>query len=513
MKQYHIYASILLIIGIVGCTPKVAAPVSETTTQPVVEESPTNPNCIQLDDLSGSKKEEVETAFVLYRDFLPKDSNKEAEILSRKPTDKSAIATWELEYNSYLQSVDANYTQAYEMWKVAYESAPAANGSIQYHFDDGIKIYKYQYSKADTPTEKAEIVAKVRALYAKRKECFGDEAYLNSREGFDLYYYFPGEVSDKEIYTLFKDNLEIKKDQADYFIINPMAKILSDMAIAGDLSPSEAGKYAKIMHSAIKKATTNCVKDCESWKVVESYAPARLENLEGIKGLYDCSYYTEKYYANFKTAPTDCETINEAYRRLKWGGCDDANPMLQEIAAAKATHCKKQIVAASEPGPLRQAYNLYESGDYLGAVKGFEDFANSTTDVDKKAKYLMLVAKIYYRDIKKYSKARAFAEQAASVKSNWGDPYMLIGKLYASSGPLCGPGTGFDSQVVTWPAIDMWNKAKQVDPLQADAANKLIRTYTQYMPSKEDIFSRTIKEGSTYKVGCWINRNTVVRTP
>ena len=90
---------------------------------------------------------------------------------------------------------------------------------------------------------------------------------------------------------------------------------------------------------------------------------------------------------------------------------------------------------------------------------------------------------------------------------------MLIGKLYASSGPLCGPGTGFDSQVVTWPAIDMFKKAKQVDPSVATEANKLIDTYTQYMPSKEDIFSRTMKEGSTYKVGCWINRNTTVRTP
>lgn len=477
MKLLHLLFAVLGLLTI-SCTPKTVTPIQEEVVEEVaVPTEDINPNCLQLDQLSGLQRDEAETAFVLYRDFLKAE----------------------------------DYTQAYSYWKTAYEAAPASNGSIQYHYDDGVKIYRHQYGEATDDVSKDAIVAKVRALYDKRRECFGDEAYLKGREGFDLYYYFPNEVSDLEIYGLFKDVLDGKGKDADYFIMNPMAKILSDKAIAGDLTPSEAGKYAKLMLSAIKNGVDNCTKDCESWKVVNSYAPARLENLEGIKGLYDCAYYTDKYYPQFQADPTSCEMINLAYGRMKWGGCDDSNPILKEIAAAKATHCKPQVVATA-PGPLRQAFDLYESGQYTEAVKAFEEFANSTTDVDKKAKYLLLVAKIYYRDIKKYTKAREFAEKAAAAKSNWGEPYMLIGKLYASSGPLCGPGTGFDSQVVTWPAIDMFTKAKQVDPSVSAEATKLINTYKQYMPTKEDIFSRTIKAGSTYKVGCWINRNTVVRT-
>ena len=75
------------------------------------------------------------------------------------------------------------------------------------------------------------------------------------------------------------------------------------------------------------------------------------------------------------------------------------------------------------------------------------------------------------------------------------------------------PGTGFDSQVVTWPAIDMWQRAKSIDGSVAGKANQLIGRYTQYMPSKSDIFQRGIAEGSTYKVGCWIQETTRVRTP
>ncbi|MEL7163779.1 MAG: hypothetical protein AAFN92_23675, partial [Bacteroidota bacterium] len=112
-----------------------------------------------------------------------------------------------------------------------------------------------------------------------------------------------------------------------------------------------------------------------------------------------------------------------------------------------------------------------------------------------------------------FGQARKFARRAAEANPASGEPYMLIGPLYASSGPLCGPGTGFDSQIVTWPAIDKWQQAKRIQPDLAKEANKLIGRYTQYMPSKSDIFQRGIKEGDTFKVGCWIQENTRVRTP
>ena len=131
--------------------------------------------------------------------------------------------------------------------------------------------------------------------------------------------------------------------------------------------------------------------------------------------------------------------------------------------------------------------------------------------MDKKGRYNLRIAKIYYTHKKKYSKARQYALKAASQKSGWGAPYMLIGTMYASSGPLCGPGTGFDSQRVTWVAIDKWNKAKSIDPSVKADANKLINRYRKYMPTRADIFQRGISEGSTYKVPCWIQENTKVR--
>jgi len=131
--------------------------------------------------------------------------------------------------------------------------------------------------------------------------------------------------------------------------------------------------------------------------------------------------------------------------------------------------------------------------------------------MDKKFKYTMMVAKIYYGDIKNFSSSRKYARAASKLKPSSGEPALLIGKLYASSGPLCGPGTGWDSQIVTWPALDKFKEAKK-DPVVSAEAQEFIKTYQKYMPSKEDIFLRGIKTGTSFKVGCWIQEKTTVRT-
>ena len=165
-----------------------------------------------------------------------------------------------------------------------------------------------------------------------------------------------------------------------------------------------------------------------------------------------------------------------------------------------------------ENSTLVAGYECLQNADYNCAVETFEQAVSETEDPEKKAKYLLLIAKIYNAHLKNFPQARAYALKAAEVKPNWGEPYILIGRLYASSGPLCGPGRGWDSQIVVWPAIDMWNKAKSVDPEAAAEANKWINRYAQYMPTREDVFIRNLQAGQNFSVGCWIQRTTKIRT-
>jgi hypothetical protein len=57
----------------------------------------------------------------------------------------------------------------------------------------------------------------------------------------------------------------------------------------------------------------------------------------------------------------------------------------------------------------------------------------------------------------------------------------------------------------------MFYKAKSVDPSVSSRATDYISEYSEYFPTKEDLFFRSIAEGDKYTVGGWINRTTTAR--
>lgn len=476
MKEIKILVLGTVLMALASCGSKTAEVIKETPVKetPVVLEEELLTPCTTLAQLSTVDRDEAETAFVLYRDFVK----------------------------------SGDMAQALPLWKKAYNFAPGANGRIQYHFDDGVKIYTDLFKKATNKVQKQAYVDTVMMIYDKRAECFGEEATIKGRKAFDYYYNFYEYSDADQTFNLFKEAVSAKGKNADYFVINPFSKLLYDRVVEQKISNEEGAKLALTIYSAISNGLATCGNKCESWNIIADYAPNRLETLEGIDDFYDCDYYSDKYYSQFQESPTDCEVIELAYRRMLRGKCDINDPRLVEVKAAKDKNC---FTPPPPPGLLRQAFDTYSTGDYKGAILLFEKFIATTTDIEKKAKYTLLIAKIYYGDIKNFTSSRKYARAAAKIKGNWGEPYILIGKLYASSGPLCGPGRGWDSQIVTWPAIDKFQYAKKIDSSVAGEANKWINTYSQYMPSREDIFQRSIKEGSSFNVGCWINENTTVR--
>ena len=475
MKFSYLY-SIIFLGFMMSCSPKTTEEVVAIPDE-VIPKKPTVDNpCTTLDDLVGYKREEAETAFAIYRDFIKRD----------------------------------DYEGAFPLWEKAYYGAPGGNGKVKYHFDDGIVFYKNFYENTTDTLLKKSYVDSIRTIYDKREECFGEGDYVAGRKAFDFFYTFSDYVEEDEIFDLFKRNIDAKGDKADYFVINPFTKMLHDRIVLQKIPIEEAKKYATQIFRTVEYGLANCKsRQCEAWEIINEYAPVRLETLEGLDGFYDCDYYSKKYFPLFELNPKSCDTIELVYSRLLRGKCTPEYAGLIEVKTAKETEC---YTPPPPPGPLKQAFNAYNEGDYRNAVVLFEEFVKKTDDVEKKAKYLLLIAKIYYRDLKDYPSSRKYAIRAAGFKRGWGEPYMLIGKLYASSGPLCGPGRGWDSQVVTWAAIDKFEFAKSIDPSVATEANKFIRDYRQYMPKKEDIFFRNIEKGSSFTVPCWIQERTKVRT-
>lgn len=464
MKNLKTLFSLSLMALLFACTPKTP----EATTDPTPK--PTGPKPCATFEQAPYPDASLEE-FVLYRDFLLED----------------------------------DWDTAFDYWKKVYRDAPNADGKRATVYSDGVRFYKH-FMKKD-PDKKDEYIKEILKIYNKMDECFPDGGSSKGMRGFFYFFEEPDLISKEEQYELFKESIELDGGTPRYFIINPMTALLVDLALEKKVPEAEAKKYGNLILETVKKGLAECEgDDCENWNIINEYAPARLEALEALEGFYDCEYYKNKYYPEFEANPADCEVINTVYSRLRWGGCAKDSPELQAINAAYEKNCKQVVTT----GPSK-CTELLRDAKYRQAIKCMEDLIPNLSKQSDKALYKLLIAKIYFAHLKDFRSARKYAQEAANLRSGWGEPYILIGTLYASSGPRCGPGRGWDSQVVTWPAIDMWNKAKSVDSSVSGEANRLINTYTQYMPSRGDIFQRGLQEGGTYTVGCWIQRSTKIR--
>ena len=115
-----------------------------------------------------------------------------------------------------------------------------------------------------------------------------------------------------------------------------------------------------------------------------------------------------------------------------------------------------------------------------------------------------------HKVIENPSEAVRYASEAAKLKPNWGDPFILMGSAFVAGNSSLGE--EFERRTAYWVAVDMFQKARQVDPTVSEKATGLINEYQAYFPTKEDLFFRSIEEGQSYRVGGWINRSTTARS-
>jgi hypothetical protein len=484
-------SGLTLFLFVLACTPKTTEPVKETKDEASEVVTPANTEkelspCKNWLELPKEEQDKVKVLHSLYRDVM------------KNVRGASDLAKFD----------KADVDRAFENWKTVYEVAPAADGERNTHYGDGIKFYEFKASQEKDSLVRAGYIQRLLLIYDEVMRCYGREGFTIGRKAFDLYYKYPDFATDIEKFNMFKRSFDLKEEEAPAFIFNPFTSLLANLVVDEKITIAEASPYATMMLDILEENKEKLPASewtGQGWDVVESYAPARLKTLEGVKGFYDCEYYKEQYYSAYENAQNDCDSIILVLSRMKWADCAGNDPQVDAVFSAYNKQCK---ISADPQSTCRQ---LLAEGKYGEAADCYEQKAQEVEDKDKAARYMLTSAKIYYGELKQYSKARNAAYSALEYKSNWGEPYLLIGKLYASSGPLCGPGRGWDSQIVTWPAIDKWQKAKSVDSSVASEANKLINRYTQYMPSVEDVFQRSLKEGQTFRVGCWIQETTTIR--
>jgi tetratricopeptide (TPR) repeat protein len=111
---------------------------------------------------------------------------------------------------------------------------------------------------------------------------------------------------------------------------------------------------------------------------------------------------------------------------------------------------------------------------------------------------------------KRFAEAISSAREAIKYDSNQGEPYLLLGQVYAAVDPY--PGDKVLNSTKYWAAVDKLQQAKKVEPELAEKANTLINSFRKHYPNADDVFMHDqLKVGEPFTVGGVIGETVICR--
>ena len=223
-----------------------------------------------------------------------------------------------------------------------------------------------------------------------------------------------------------------------------------------------------------------------------------LDNL--FQPFASCEDLIKVFSAKMKETPDDVALLKRITTILDKKDCTDSKLFLD--AAVKLNEL--------EPSP-EASYSLgikfFKDRKYSDAATFFEQ-ATKTENNDRKYRAYRNLG-MCYENMGSLSRARDIYRRAAQVDPTNGEPYLLIGMLYAGSAKQFSG--EIESGAVYWAAVDKCQKAKAIDSSCADKANSLIRAYSAAFPTMDKIFFNDYSEGQSFTVGGWIGETTTIR--
>lgn len=400
-----------------------------------------------------------------------------------------------------------NYEEAFPMWEQLMENSP---GGHVYHFIDGVIMYKAFIERdADDEAkvlEDKEIIVK---LFEQRITCMsperGDKGAVLENMAYSLSEIAYDDI-DKTLAT-YEAAIEENGNKTSAYILAYYA----DHAIfmyGNNVMEKDKIREIYMTLEAIKDANTDNTAYADNWAYVEDYY------LPYVDGIFDCGFFMKKLKPEYEKDADNYKVFRPILKTLLQKGCSQEDPFIAELIVKDTKQGEIERLAAIEKWKTDEPdkYGLYlkQNGRADEAIEFLENGIKMDVGGDRLSDANYALAQIFHQK-GQYGKARGYYNAAASNKPGWGDPYVEIGKMYASSVNSCGNSDGFQMGVVACAAIDMWGKAKSVDGSVSGEANSLIGKYSAYVPTKEDAFQRGIKEGQSASVGCWIGGSATVR--
>ena len=395
---------------------------------------------------------------------------------------------------------NGQYEEAYGFWLPVYQSRPDMNKAI---YTDGAKILDYRYQQATDENLRKALRDSIMQLHDDRIKYFDEarypDTYVLGVKAMDYLTYFPEDELALPAYGWMKESVTALGAKAQITVLRKFVEL------SYNLYKSNTDQYGdqfladyQLASAALEQIAVAGGKNAEHATSQKAY----IDRLYAASGAADCGQMDQMYASVVAESASDIDklgSIMKLYRRL---GCTESDVY---FAAAEHAH-KLQPTSESAAGCAQMCI---KKGDMEGALEYYKQALSLVTDNEDKADYLYRMANVYVA-LKNYQLGASYAQQSLDINAEDGRCYLLIGICYASAKIYDDP---ILARSVFWVACDMFAKAKMVDASCASDANKLIATYRQYFPSKEDVFfHKELNDGQPFRVGGWIGKTTTCRS-
>jgi len=409
----------------------------------------------------------------------------------------TCITNNSLYYEFYKQWKQSNYKNdawkdVISPWTWVFKNCPRSYKNIYIHGERLIK----EIIKAETDkVKKDKYVDTLMMLFDQRIKYFGQEGYVLGKKGVDLYKYRPTDF--EKSYEILKKAVSLTGNKTLGPVLIYYFRSAEKMVKAGKIEKAVLVDIYDTESDIIDYNLKNNPKKAANWEVIRgnielSFEPyATCEDLIGI------------YSVKFNETPNDVELLKKITRILDKKNCTDSDLFFH---ATENLHKAEPSAGSAEL--MGKMYVKKEN--WAKALEYFKQAADLQEDPNRKADLYYLMAIVNFQQ-KKYSQARSNCYDVLKYRPKEGKAYMLIGDMYAASAKICG-NNDLTNKVAYWAAVDKYIKAKNVDQSVAADARKKINLYSQYFPATETIFFYDLKKGDKYKIECWINETTTVRT-
>lgn len=382
---------------------------------------------------------------------------------------------------------------AFAPWQKVLTTCPGARLGT---YVDGVKMLEYYIKKETDKAKKEAYIDSLMRVYDMRIKYFKKEGYVLGRKGVSLY---SMRITDYEkAYKILKRSVELEgnKSYPDVlvFFMRATKKMIDEGKASEDIIFDNYDISSKIIEHNL-----------EANKGDER----KLSNWENVRGNIDlifepfatCEAIIKIYTPKFQENPEDIKMLEKLTRLLDRKKCTEDK--LYFDATVKLYELDPSAESAYLIGKM-----LMKNQEFAKAIDYLKEGENLENSEDRADCFLYIAE--CYRTLKNYSAARTYALKSSSERPTDGNPYIMIGDMYAASTADCGS-NDLEKKAVYWVAVDKYYKARQIDPEVESVANDRIRSYSIYFPPKETIFFYDLNEGDEYTVECWINEKTTVR--